>query len=87
MKEAAGIVKIPHAQGRERKRAFQHARQPLRVEDIIAELEGQLEPLEKASETARRYLNLRDELRVWNVPRSFCAVTGRRSESLRLSSF
>lgn len=35
-----------------------------RVEDIIAELESQLEPLEKASETARRYLNLRDELRV-----------------------
>ena len=34
-----------------------------RVEDIIAELESQLEPLAKASETARRYLALRDELR------------------------
>ena len=34
-----------------------------RVEDIIAELNSQLEPLAKASETARRYLALRDELR------------------------
>jgi len=61
--EAAGIVKY-RARKEESEKRLANMRDNLsRVEDIIAELEGQLEPLAKASETARRYLALRDELR------------------------
>ena len=62
--EAAGIVKYRTRKEESEKRLANMRDNLSRVEDIIAELEGQLEPLEKASETARRYLNLRDELRV-----------------------
>ena len=61
--EAAGIVKY-RARKEESEKRLSNMRDNLsRVEDIIAELESQLEPLAKASETARRYLALRDELR------------------------
>ena len=61
--EAAGIVKY-RARKEESEKRLTNMRDNLsRVEDIIAELESQLEPLAKASETARRYLALRDELR------------------------
>ena len=61
--EAAGIVKY-RARKEESEKRLANMRDNLsRVEDIIAELESQLEPLAKASETARRYLALRDELR------------------------
>ncbi len=61
--EAAGIVKY-RARKEESEKRLANMRDNLsRVEDVIAELEGQLEPLAKASETARRYLALRDELR------------------------
>ncbi len=62
--EAAGIVKYRTRKEESEKRLSNMRDNLARVEDIIAELETQLEPLEKASETARRYLSLRDELRV-----------------------
>ena len=62
--EAAGIVKYRMRKEESEKRLSNMRDNLARVEDIIAELETQLEPLEKASETARRYLSLRDELRV-----------------------
>ena len=62
--EAAGIVKY-RTRKEESEKKLSNMRDNLsRVEDIIAELESQLEPLAKASETARHYLALRDELRV-----------------------
>ena len=62
--EAAGIVKYRTRKEESEKRLFNMRDNLSRVEDIIAELESQLEPLAKASETARHYLALRDELRV-----------------------
>lgn len=62
--EAAGIVKYRTRKEESEKRLLNMHDNLDRVEDIIAELEGQLEPLAKASETARHYLALRDELRV-----------------------
>lgn len=62
--EAAGIVKYRTRKEESEKRLANMRENLSRVEDIIAELEGQLEPLAKASETARHYLALRDELRV-----------------------
>lgn len=61
--EAAGIVKYRTRKEESEKRLANMRDNLSRVEDIIAELEAQLEPLAKASETARRYLALRDELR------------------------
>ena len=61
--EAAGIVKYRARKAESEKRLANMRENLSRVEDIIAELEAQLEPLAKASETARRYLALRDELR------------------------
>ncbi len=62
--EAAGIVKYRTRKEESEKRLLNMHDNLDRVEDIIAELEGLLEPLAKASETARHYLALRDELRV-----------------------
>ena len=62
--EAAGIVKYRTRKEESEKRLANMRDNLSRVEDIIAELESQLEPLAKASETARHYLALRDELRV-----------------------
>ena len=61
--EAAGIVKYRARKTESEKRLANMRDNLSRVEDIISELESQLEPLAKASETARRYLALRDELR------------------------
>ena len=61
--EAAGIVKYRTRKEESEKRLTNMRDNLSRVEDIIAELESQLEPLAAASETARRYLALRDELR------------------------
>lgn len=62
--EAAGIVKYRTRKEESEKRLSNMRENLSRVEDIISELESQLEPLAKASETARHYLALRDELRV-----------------------
>ncbi|MBR3795129.1 MAG: chromosome segregation protein SMC [Clostridia bacterium] len=62
--EAAGIVKYRTRKEESEKRLANMRDNLSRVEDIISELESQLEPLAKASETARHYLALRDELRV-----------------------
>ena len=61
--EAAGIVKYK-TRKLEAERRMENTRLNLdRVEDIIAELESRLEPLEEQSRTAREYLQLRDELK------------------------
>ncbi|MBQ8092482.1 MAG: chromosome segregation protein SMC, partial [Clostridia bacterium] len=62
--EAAGITKYRSRKEDSEKRLSNTQDNLTRVEDIIAELEKQLEPLAKASEIARRYLSLRDELRI-----------------------
>ncbi len=61
--EAAGISRYRHRK-EESERKLQHAEDDLtRVNDKIGELELQVEPLRRQSETAKRYLVLRDELR------------------------
>ncbi|MCL2810919.1 MAG: chromosome segregation protein SMC, partial [Clostridia bacterium] len=61
--EAAGIVKYK-SRKEEAERRMENTRQNLtRVEDIIEELSNQLEPLAQQSETARRYLAFREQLR------------------------
>lgn len=61
--EAAGIVTYK-SRKEEAERRMYNTRQNLeRVQDIIEELGNQLEPLAQQSETARRFLALREQLR------------------------
>jgi len=65
--EAAGISKFRHRK-EESERKLQRTEENLvRINDKIAELELQVEPLRKQSETAKRYLVLRDELRLLEI--------------------
>ncbi len=61
--EASGIMKYK-LRKIEAERKLELTRQNLvRINDIIAELENQLEPLREQSETAKKYLSLRESLR------------------------
>ena len=61
--EAAGISKYRHRK-EETERKLQHTEDNLlRIGDKVSELELQLEPLKKQSEQAKKYLELRDELK------------------------
>ncbi len=61
--EACGISKYHHKKD-EAERKLNHTNDNIiRINDIIAELETQLEPLKVQSEKAKKYLVLRDELK------------------------
>lgn len=61
--EAAGITKYKYRKN-EAERKLERTNENLtRIKDIMIELEGQLEPLKNQSEKAKKYLNLREELR------------------------
>ncbi len=59
--EAAGIVKYKTRKLEAERRLENTRLNVTRVEDVIAELESRLEPLREQSQTAREYLQLRDE--------------------------
>jgi len=61
--EAAGISKYRHRKD-EAERKLLHAEDNLvRIGDIVTELESQLEPLSKQSQKAKKYLDLREEMK------------------------
>lgn len=65
--EAAGISKFRHRK-EESERKLQRTEENLvRINDKITELELQVEPLRQQAETAKKYLVLRDELRVLEI--------------------
>ena len=65
--EAAGIVKYK-ARKLDAEKRIAHTQENLsRVEDILSELETRVEPLKQQSETAREYLQLRDELKALDL--------------------
>ena len=65
--EAAGIVKYK-ARKLDAQKRIQHTQENLnRVEDILSELEGRVEPLKAQSEAAKEYLQLRDELKILDL--------------------
>jgi len=65
--EASGIMKYK-IRKQEAEKKLELTRQNLeRINDIIMELEAQLEPLREQSEKARRFLDLREELKVLDV--------------------
>ena len=61
--EAAGIVKY-RARKQEAEKKLEHTKlNLLRINDILAEIESNIEPLKVQSEKAKKYLNLREELK------------------------
>ena len=61
--EAAGIVKY-RSRKEEAEKKLEHTKlNLLRINDIISEIEGNLGPLQTQSEKAKKYLNLREELK------------------------
>ena len=61
--EAAGIVKYK-TRKEETEKKLEHTKlNLLRINDILAELEQNLEPLKNQSDKAKKYLNLREELK------------------------
>ena len=65
--EAAGIVKFKRRKTTALKKLEQERANLVRVSDILAELERQVEPLEKQSEVAKNYLQMKEELKRLDV--------------------
>ena len=61
--EAAGIVKYRTRKAESEKKLEQSKLNLLRINDILAEIEQNLEPLKIQSEKARKFLDLREELK------------------------
>ena len=61
--EAAGIVKYRTRKVESEKKLEQSKLNLLRINDILSEIEGQLGPLKIQAEKARRFLDLREELK------------------------
>ena len=61
--EAAGIVKYRVRKGESEKKLEQTKLNLLRINDILSEIEGNLDPLRIQSEKAKQFLDLREELK------------------------
>ena len=65
--EAAGIVKFKRRKQESTKKLDNVQASLVRVNDILVELEQRVGPLERQSEKARRYLQLKEDLKVYDV--------------------
>ena len=65
--EAAGIVKFKRRKNITQKKLEDERANLVRVTDILTELEKQVTPLEKQSETAKKYLKLKEELKTNDI--------------------
>ena len=65
--EAAGIVKFKRRKYAAQKKLEDEKQNLVRVNDILAELENQIGPLERQAEKARVYLKKREELKTLDV--------------------
>ncbi len=61
--EAAGIVKYRTRKAESEKKLEQTKLNLLRINDILSEIESNIEPLKMQSDKARKYLDLREELK------------------------
>ena len=65
--EAAGISKFRHRKEEAERKLERTEENLVRINDKIAELELQVEPLRAQAETAKKYLVLRDEMRLLEI--------------------
>ena len=79
--EATGIVKFKRRKNTAQKKLEDEKQNILRINDILAELEKQLGPLERQSETAKVYLKKKETLKIYDV-NMFLLETARLQEQL-----
>ncbi len=79
--EATGIVKFKRRKNTAQKKLEDEKQNILRINDILAELEKQLGPLERQSEVAKQYLKKKETLKVYDV-NMFLLETTRLKEQL-----
>lgn len=84
--EAAGISRYRHRKEESERKLARTEENLLRVNDKIAELEMQVEPLRSQAETAKKYLILRDELRVIEISLWTSSLEKLAEESVRLKA-
>ncbi len=78
--EAAGITKYKYRKN-EAERKLSHTTDNLtRVKDIMTELENQIGPLYEQSEKAKKYLKLRDELKIIEINLSVVKIDKLKAE-------
>ncbi len=78
--EAAGITKYKYRKADAEKKLNNTTENLVRVYDILNELEGQLEPLRIQSENAKKFLNLREELKNLDVKVSVLNIKKSKTE-------
>lgn len=65
--EAAGIVKFKNRRHEATSKLEKESQNLTRIDDIINELENQVEPLKNQSEIAKKYLELKDQLKIFEI--------------------
>ncbi len=65
--EAAGIAKFKFKKLEAERKLLRTQENLIRIKDVLAEIERQLEPLRKQSENAKRYLELKEQLKLLEV--------------------
>ncbi len=78
--EAAGITKYKYRKNDAEKKLEKTNDNLTRVRDIMIELEGQIEPLRVQSEKAKKYLNIREELKGVEVNLSVAVIDKLKKE-------
>jgi chromosome segregation protein len=76
--EAAGIVKFKRRKAIAQKKLEDEKQNLIRLNDILVELEKQVGPLAKQSESAREYLRLKEELKKYDVNQFLMETEGLR---------
>ncbi|MEI3525228.1 MAG: AAA family ATPase [Eubacteriales bacterium] len=79
--EATGIVKFKRRKNTAQKKLEDEKQNIVRINDILAELEKQLGPLEKQSAVAREYLKKKEALKLYDV-NMFLLETGRVQKAI-----
>lgn len=79
--EAAGIVKFKRRKNMSMKKLEDERQNLIRVSDIVGEIEKQIGPLQKQSETAREYLKKKEELKIYDI-NMFLLETDRLKEQM-----
>ncbi|MDY5845331.1 MAG: chromosome segregation protein SMC [Bariatricus sp.] len=80
--EAAGIVKFKRRKNMSLKKLDEEQQNLVRVNDILGELEKQFGPLKKQSETAKIYLQKKEELKRYDI-NMFLMETTRLKEQMK----
>ena len=83
--EAAGITKFRYRKEEAERRLSATEENLVRIRDLYGELENRLEPLEQQADKAKRFLHLRDELRVLEVSMWLLSLEQLKNDTAKLN--